>query len=321
MSKIIKYSIVVAVYNRPEEMEELLYSIKNQSFRNFELIIVDDGSHMSSRNVFEKYNKELNISYFFIENKGPALARNFGVGKAIGEWIIFLDSDCTIPQDYFHEVEFFLENNQIDFFGGPDMMDKNFTYLQKSINFSMTSLFTTGGIRGNEKSVDKFLPRSFNMGIKKEAFDDVKGFSDIRQYGEDLDLSYKLFFNGKSSALIPKAKVYHKRRTNLVNFLKQMIKSGKGRRFLDVKYEGVFRLFHLLPSLFFIGIIFGLMLFIFDYELSKSIQTLYGIYFFIIFLSSSYINMNPFIGFISVITTLTQFIGYGIGYIIALFEN
>jgi glycosyltransferase involved in cell wall biosynthesis len=321
MSKIIKYSIVVAVYNRPEEMEELLHSIKNQSFRNFELIIIDDGSQMSSRNVFEKYNKELNISYFFIENKGPALARNFGVDKAIGEWIIFLDSDCTIPQDYFHEVEFFLENNQIDFFGGPDMMDKNFTYLQKSINFSMTSLFTTGGIRGNEKSVDKFLPRSFNMGIKKEAFDDVKGFSDIRQYGEDLDLSYKLFFNGKSSALIPKAKVYHKRRTNLVNFLKQMIKSGKGRRFLDVKYEGVFRLFHLLPSLFFIGIIFGLILFIFDYELSKSIQTLYGIYFFIIFLSSSYINMNPFIGFISVITTLTQFIGYGIGYIIALFEN
>tara|TARA_B100001564_G_scaffold77955_1_gene62396 strand:+ start:6251 stop:7216 length:966 start_codon:yes stop_codon:yes gene_type:complete len=321
MKNKIKYSIVVAVYNRPEEMEELLYSIKNQSFRNFELIIVDDGSQMSSREVFEKYNKELNISYFFIENKGPALARNFGVFKAIGEWIIFFDSDCTIPDNYFYEVESFLENNQIDFFGGPDMMDKNFSYLQKSINFSMTSFFTTGGIRGSEKSVDKFLPRSFNMGIKKEAFDTVKGFSDIRQYGEDLDLSYKLIFNGKLSALIPKAKVYHKRRTNLVNFLKQMFKSGKGRRFLDVKYEGVFRLFHLFPSLFFTGFITGFILFLFDNTLSISIHNLYGSYFLIIFLSSSYINMNPIIGFLSVITTLTQFTGYGIGYIMALFDN
>ena len=201
------------------------------------------------------------------------------------------------------------------------MMDKNFSYLQKSINFSMTSFFTTGGIRGSEKSVDKFLPRSFNMGIKKEAFDTVKGFSDIRQYGEDLDLSYKLIFNGKLSALIPKAKVYHKRRTNLVNFLKQMFKSGKGRRFLDVKYEGVFRLFHLFPSLFFTGFITGFILFLFDNTLSISIHNLYGSYFLIIFLSSSYINMNPIIGFLSVITTLTQFIGYGIGYIMALFEN
>ncbi len=321
MSKKIKYSIVVAVYNRPEEMEELLSSIKNQSFRNIELIIVDDGSNMSSRKVFEKYKKELNISYFFIENKGPALARNFGVRKALGEWIIFFDSDCTIPENYFHEVDFFLQNNDIDFYGGPDMMDKNFTYFQKSINFSMTSLLTTGGIRGSERSVDKFLPRSFNMGIKKKAFNDVKGFSDIRQYGEDLDLSYKLIFDGKLSSLIPKAKVYHKRRSNLFNFFKQMFKSGKGRRFLDVKYDNVFRLFHLFPSLFLIILIIGLMLFLSDNILSDIIQTLYGSYFLIIFLSSSYVNKNPFVGFISVITTLTQFIGYGIGYIVALFDN
>ena len=321
MSNNIKYSIVVAVYNRPEEMEELLYSIENQSFRNFELIIVDDGSQMSSRQVFENFNKELDISYFYIENKGPALARNFGVSKSKGEWIIFFDSDCTIPKNYFHEVEFFLKNNKIDFFGGPDMMDKNFTYLQKSINFSMTSFFTTGGIRGSKKSLDKFLPRSFNMGIKKTAFNEVNGFSDIRQYGEDLDLSYKLIFNGNLSDLIPNAKVYHKRRTNLVNFLKQMFKSGKGRRFLDVKYEGVFRIFHLLPSLFFIGIIIGLILLLFDNILADSIQTLYGTYFLIIFFSSSYLNRNPLIGFISVITTFTQFIGYGIGYLVALFYD
>ena len=159
------------------------------------------------------------------------------------------------------------------------------------------------------------------MGIKKTAFNEVNGFSDIRQYGEDLDLSYKLIFNGNLSDLIPNAKVYHKRRTNLVNFLKQMFKSGKGRRFLDVKYEGVFRIFHLLPSLFFIGIIIGLILLLFDNILSDSIQTLYGTYFLIIFFSSSYLNRNPLIGFISVITTFTQFIGYGIGYLVALFHD
>ena len=159
------------------------------------------------------------------------------------------------------------------------------------------------------------------MGIKKTAFDEVSGFSDIRQYGEDLDLSYKLIFNGNLSDLIPNAKVYHKRRTNLVNFLKQMFKSGKGRRFLDVKYEGVFRIFHLLPSLFFIGIIIGLILLLFDNILADSIQTLYGTYFLIIFFSSSYLNRNPLIGFISVITTFTQFIGYGIGYLVALFHD
>ena len=236
MSKKVKYSVVVAVYNRPEEMNELLESIVQQEFKNLEIIIVDDGSDKSSREVSQKFRDQLNISYFFLENQGPALARNFGVTKSLGEWIIFFDSDCTIPKNYFFEVEKFLEQNDVSFYGGPDMMDESFTYLQKSINFSMTSLFTTGGFRGSKISIDKFLPRSFNMGIKKDAFEKVNGFSDIRQYGEDLDLSYKLIFYGNKSALIPAAKVFHKRRTNLFNFLNQMYKSGKGRHHLNIKY-------------------------------------------------------------------------------------
>ena len=199
MSKKVKYSVVVAVYNRPEEMIELLKSIADQTFRDFEIIIVDDGSDRSSRLAFQKYKSQLNLSYFFTENQGPALARNFGVKKSEGEWIIFFDSDCSIPNNYFFEVEKFLVDNDVSLYGGPDMMDESFTYLQKSINFSMTSLFTTGGIRGNKISIDKFLPRSFNMGIKREAFDEVNGFSNIRQYGEDLDLSYKLIFSGNTS--------------------------------------------------------------------------------------------------------------------------
>ena len=322
MSKKVKYSVVVAVYNRPEEMIELLKSIADQTFRDFEIIIVDDGSDRSSRLAFQKYKSQLNLSYFFTENQGPALARNFGVKKSEGKWIIFFDSDCSIPNNYFFEVEKFLSVNDVSLYGGPDMMDESFTYLQKSINFSMTSLFTTGGIRGNKLSIDKFLPRSFNMGIKREAFDEVDGFSNIRQYGEDLDLSYKLIFSGKKSSLIPDAKVFHKRRTNLLNFFNQMYKSGKGRHFLNIKYKNTFKLFHLFPSLFiFIFILSQISSIIFENKLGIIIQVTYLVYFCMIFLSSSIINKNPIIGLLSTITTIIQFFGYGIGYIMGLLKK
>ena len=322
MSKKVKYSVVVAVYNRPEEMIELLKSIADQTFRDFEIIIVDDGSDRSSRLAFQKYKSQLNLSYFFTENQGPALARNFGVKKSEGKWIIFFDSDCSIPNNYFFEVEKFLSVNDVSLYGGPDMMDESFTYLQKSINFSMTSLLTTGGIRGNKISIDKFIPRSFNMGIKREAFDEVDGFSNIRQYGEDLDLSYKLIFSGKKSSLIPDAKVFHKRRTNLLNFFNQMYKSGKGRHFLNIKYKNTFKLFHLFPSLFiFIFILSQISSIIFENKLGIIIQVTYLVYFCMIFLSSSIINKNPIIGLLSTITTLIQFFGYGIGYIMGLLKK
>ena len=322
MSKKVKYSVVVAVYNRPEEMIELLKSIADQTFRDFEIIIVDDGSDRSSRLAFQKYKSQLNLSYFFTENQGPALARNFGVKKSEGKWIIFFDSDCSIPNNYFFEVEKFLAVNDVSLYGGPDMMDESFTYLQKSINFSMTSLFTTGGIRGNKLSIDKFLPRSFNMGIKREAFDEVDGFSNIRQYGEDLDLSYKLIFSGKKSLLIPDARVFHKRRTNLLNFFTQMYKSGKGRYFLNIKYKNTFKLFHLFPSLFiFIFILSQISSTFFENKLGIIIQVTYGVYFCVIFFSSSIINKNPIIGLLSTITTLIQFLGYGIGYIMGLLKK
>ena len=322
MSKKVKYSVVVAVYNRPEEMIELLKSIADQTFRDFEIIIVDDGSDRSSRLAFQKYKSQLNLSYFFTENQGPALARNFGVKKSEGKWIIFFDSDCSIPNNYFFEVEKFLSVNDVSLYGGPDMMDESFTYLQKSINFSMTSLLTTGGIRGNKISIDKFIPRSFNMGIKREAFDEVDGFSNIRQYGEDLDLSYKLIFSGKKSSLIPNAKVFHKRRTNLLNFFNQMYKSGKGRHFLNIKYKNTFKLFHLFPSLFiFIFILSQISSIIFENKLGIIIQVTYLVYFCMIFLSSSIINKNPIIGLLSTITTLIQFFGYGIGYIMGLLKK
>ena len=321
MAKKTKFSIVVAVYNRPDEMSELLESILNQKFRDFEIIVVDDGSEKASKEIVASYENKLSIKYFFINNRGPALARNFGVNKALGEWIIFFDSDCTIPKNYFFEIKKYLEKNKIDFFGGPDMMDDNFSYLQKSINFSMTSFLTTGGIRGNKNSIDKFLPRSFNMGVKKKAFDDVGGFSNIRQYGEDLDLSYKLIFSGRKSALIADAKVYHKRRTNLNLFFNQMFKSGKGRHKLNVKYSGTFKLFHLFPTFFILGFVLSNIYYLIDVNDSLNIvQGVYFLYFILIFINSSIKNKNPLIGLLSLITTFIQFLGYGLGYVFSIIK-
>ena len=320
MSNKVKYSIIIPVYNRPEELKELILSISKQSFKNLEVIIVDDGSQISSIEIFQNFKKKLNISYFFTKNQGPALARNFGVKNANGEWIIFFDSDCTIPNNYFKILEKFLNSNFIDFFGGPDTLDDSFNSIQKSINFSMTSFLTTGGIRGRKKSIDKFLPRTFNMGVKKKLFNEVKGFSNIR-YGEDLDLSYRLLKKGKSSALIDKAFVNHKRRSNLSSFLKQIYNSGRARNFLNNKHKGTFRFYHLLPSLFIVFFILSFLFYLIDFRITLFILTVYILYFIIIFLSSSFINKNIYVGFLSIITTFTQFLGYGFGFLVAIFKD
>tara|TARA_B100000989_G_C19529670_1_gene468889 strand:- start:1926 stop:2888 length:963 start_codon:yes stop_codon:yes gene_type:complete len=320
MSNKVKYSIIIPVYNRPKELKELILSISKQSFKSLEVIIVDDGSQISSRVIFQNFKKKLNISYFFTENQGPALARNFGVKNANGEWIIFFDSDCTIPNNYFNILENFLNNNPIDFFGGPDTFDDSFNDIQKSINFSMTSFLTTGGIRGRKKSIDKFLPRTFNMGVKKKSFNEVEGFSNMR-YGEDLDLSYRLLKKGKSSAFIDKAFVNHKRRSNLSSFLKQIYNSGRARNFLNNRHKGTFRFYHLLPTLFVIFFILSFLLYLIDFRITLIILTIYSLYFIIIFLSSSFINKNIYIGFLSIITTFTQFLGYGFGFLVAIFKD
>ena len=181
ISQLVNWGMRKFVIITNPEYFNMIQEVTLGEFKDLEIIVVDDGSEKSSRKVVDSFKKNISIKYFFIENRGPALARNYGVNKSEGEWIIFFDSDCTIPKNYFFEVNKFLEKNKIDFYGGPDMMDKSFSYLQKSINYSMTSFLTTGGIRGSKKSIDKFLPRSFNMGVKKNAFDEVDGFSDIRQ--------------------------------------------------------------------------------------------------------------------------------------------
>ena len=318
-----KFSIIIPVFNRPDEIKDLIQSIVDQKYRDIEIIVIEDGSSITSNDIINSFKNKINLQYHEISNQGPGLARNQGVKFANAEWIIFFDSDCTIPKNYFYEVDEFLKSNtEVDFFGGPDKSNKSFSFLQKAINYSMTSILTTGGIRGSKYTVDKFLPRSFNMGMKKKNFLQVGGFSSMR-FGEDLDLTYRLLSSGAKSSIIKTAYVYHKRRNNLIGFFNQIFSSGSARVKLNQKHKGTFRFFHLLPSLFFIFFVFMCLLLLFkiDFNFIFLIQFIYGIYFMLIFLESSILNKNPLVGLLSVITTFTQFFAYGTGYLKAWIKN
>ncbi len=318
-----KFSIIVPVFNRPDEIKDLIQSIVDQKYRDLEIIVIEDGSSISSNDIINSFKNKINLQYHKISNQGPGLARNHGAKFAHAEWIIFFDSDCTIPKNYFYEVNEFLKSNvDIHFFGGPDKSKKNFSFLQKAISYSMTSVLTTGGIRGSQYSVDKFLPRSFNMGVKKKNFLEIGGFSSMR-FGEDLDLTYRLLSSGAKSSGIKNAYVYHKRRNNLIGFFNQIFSSGNARVKLNKKHKGTFRFFHLLPSLFviFFVLIHLFLLFKIDFNFILLLQFIYGIYFVLIFLESSILNKNPLVGFLSIITTIVQFFAYGSGYLRSWIKN
>ncbi|MGB1309163.1 MAG: glycosyltransferase, partial [Oceanihabitans sp.] len=199
----LNFSFIIPVYNRPEEIDELLNSFTKLTAKlAYEIVIIEDGSIVKAKEIVNKYSEKLNISYYFKKNSGPGDSRNFGMQKATGNYFIILDSDCVLPKQYLTEVIKSLDNEYVDCFGGPDAAHSSFTSLQKAINFSMTSVITTGGIRGNKNSVDRFQPRSFNMGISKAAFLKTKGFGAIHP-GEDPDLSIRLWGLGYKTKLIP----------------------------------------------------------------------------------------------------------------------
>ena len=223
-----RYSVIIPVYNRPDEVDELLQSLTRQSFKDFEVIIVEDGSSVPCKNVADRYQDILNIRYYSKPNSGPGQTRNYGAERSRGEYLIILDSDCILPEDYFQEVEKELQETPADAFGGPDRAHASFTDVQKAINYSMTSFFTTGGIRGGKKKMDKFYPRSFNMGVRREVYEALGGFSRMR-FGEDIDFSIRIFKGGYRCRLFPGAWVYHKRRTDLKKFFKQVHNSGIAR--------------------------------------------------------------------------------------------
>lgn len=306
----LKLSVIVAVYNRRDELQELLYSLLKQTDKNFEVIIVDDGSEYKLESLVSTYIKELDIKYFYKNNSGAGLSRNYGVKYASGNYFIFLDSDCIAPIHYIQNVRKELNFNYVDAFGGADSADKNFTDLQKAISYSMTSLLTTGGIRGNKKVINKFQPRSFNMGISKEAFESVGGFSELR-VGEDPDLSLSLWEKGYNTRFFPECKVYHKRRTSFKKFANQVYHFGIARPILNQRHPNYSKITFWLPSLFLIFTILSVLLSPFDYRFILPLL----LYCFSIMIDSGYKNKNIKIGILSLISTFIQFFSYGFGFL------
>ncbi|AMC09783.1 glycosyl transferase family 2 [Lutibacter profundi] len=308
----LQFSIIIPVYNRPQEIDELLASLTRQTYaKNFEVIIVEDGSTEKSDKIILKYKKILNINYFFKNNSGAGASRNFGMQKAIGNYFIIFDSDCIIPPHYLKEVADTLDKNYTDAYGGADAAHHSFTIIQKAINYSMTSFITTGGIRGSKKSVDKFQPRSFNFGISKKAFDKTKGFSDMK-IGEDIDLTFRLWQNNFKTQFIEKAFVYHKRRTTFQQFFKQTFAFGKARPFLNKKYPKTAKITYWFPTVFIVLFLFSIISFLLGIKLFLG---LFSAYFFLILVDSFIKNKKISVAVLSIFTTLIQFTGYGLGFV------
>ena len=311
------FSLIIPVYNRPEELSELLDSLSKSKYTaNFEVVIVEDGSTLKCDTVVSLYDSKLSISYFYKDNSGPGNSRNFGMQHAKGDYFIIFDSDCIIPANYLSEVEQSLERHYVDCFGGPDKALDSFSDIQKAINFAMTSFLTTGGIRGGSEKIDKFQPRSFNMGISRKAFEASKGFGNIHP-GEDPDLSIRLWNLGFETKLIPTAYVYHKRRIDWEKFALQVNKFGKARPILNSWYPQHNKLTFFFPSVFILG--FGLAVLLLVFTLDYLLK-LYFMYFLVLFLVSAFQNKSLKIGYLSVIAGWKQFYGYGTGFIESYFK-
>lgn len=310
-----KYSVIIPVYNRPEEVDELLHSLTRQSFTGFEVVVVEDGSTVSCKEVVDKYAGRLAIRYFVKPNSGPGQSRNYGAERSQGDYLVIFDSDCIIPPSYFEAVEKELQT-PADAFGGPDRAHDSFTPIQKAINYSMTSFFTTGGIRGGKKKMDKFYPRSFNMGIRRQVYSTLGGFAAMR-FGEDIDFSIRIFKGGYSCRLFPQAWVYHKRRTDLRKFFRQVYNSGIARINLYKKYPESLKAVHLLPAAFTLagGIFVLLGLFFPLFLLPLALFVL------VIFADASWQNRSLAIGCYSVAASFVQLTGYGTGFLRAWWKR
>lgn len=311
------FSIIIPVFNRPQEVDELLESLCTQTFNDFEVVVVEDGSTEKCEEVCQKYTDRLTLRYHFKPNSGPGPSRNYGAERSQGEYLIILDSDVIVPVDYLAIVKSELDREPCDAFGGPDRAHPSFTPIQKAINYAMTSFFTTGGIRGGAKKLDKFYPRSFNLGIKKSVFEALGGFAPMR-YGEDIDLSTRIFANGYSCRLFPGAYVYHKRRVKFSSFFRQVKHSGEARVILKKKYPDTFKLVHLLPAAFVVGNLFLVVMALFHHWLWLAPILLYCL---MVFVDSLIKNKDMKVALLSVPAAYVQLFGYGTGFIKASWND
>ena len=305
-----KFSIIIPVFNRPDEVDELLESLCQQTVKDFEVLIIEDGSVKPCKDVCDKYANILDLHYYAKENSGPGQSRNYGAERANGEYVIILDSDVVLPTGYLQAVEDELKQNPCEAFGGPDAAHPSFTPVQKAISYSMTSFFTTGGIRGGKAKLDKFYPRSFNMGIRRDVYLQLGGFTKMR-FGEDIDFSYRIVEAGFMPRLFPEAWVWHKRRTDFRKFFRQVYNSGIARINLEKRHPGTMKLVHLLPTVFTLGVI-GLLIISLFWPLACVPIILYSL---IILIDSSLKNKNLWVGILSIPAAFVQLMGYGFGFI------
>lgn len=334
------YSIIVPVYNRPDEVGELIESLTQQTLKDFEVIIVEDGSAILCEDVCSKYSNRLDIHYYKKQNSGPGQSRNYGAERASGVFLLILDSDVVLPKTYIESV-----NNELygggseavcDAFGGPDAAHDSFTPIQKAISYSMTSFFTTGGIRGGKTKLDKFFPRSFNMGIRRDVYMELGGFSKMR-FGEDIDFSYRIVEAGHNTRLFPTAWVWHKRRTDFRKFWRQVYNSGIARINLEKRHPGTMKLVHMLPMVFTVGVIglfivsfIGRMLMVYGpgpdpehrwYWLCLAPWLPILFYSLLVFTDSSIRNKSVGIGLQSIAAAFVQLMGYGCGFLYAWWQR
>lgn len=303
-------SIIIPVYNRPDELQDLLQSLSQQSESGFDVVVVEDGSTEKSDEVVQQFSDQLSIQYYFKKNSGPGDSRNYGCQKSKADFFVFFDSDCIIPPEYVATLK--KELGDIDAFGGPDRSHSSFTPIQKAISYSMTSLFTTGGIRGSKKSAEKFHPRSFNMGYKRKVFEATKGFSKLR-FGEDIDLSIRIFEHGFKTKLIPDCFVYHKRRTDFKKFFKQVFNSGIARINLYKRHPKSLKLLHFFPAAFVVYQLLTIPHAIYHREFWVLYPT--ALYLLLILIDASVAAKNLWIGILSVWASIVQLFGYGLGFI------
>lgn len=319
-----KYSFVIPVYNRPDEVDELLASLCTQSVKDFEVVVVEDGSTVPCREVLQRYNGRLDLHYYEKANSGPGPTRNYGVERATGEYVIILDSDVVLPEGYLAAVDEELERKACDAFGGPDRAHASFSPVQKAINYAMTSFFTTGGIRGGKKKMDKFYPRSFNMGCRRTVYNDLGGFAPMR-FGEDIDFSTRIFEGGHSCRLFPEAWVWHKRRTDLRKFFRQVFNSGIARINLTKRHPGTLKLVHLLPAVFTVGCALLALLTIVGVALGclYALLCLVPLVLFalIIFADATRQEHSVGVGLRAVVAAYVQLTGYGSGFLVAWWKR
>ena len=307
------FSIIIPLYNRPQEIDELLHTLTQQQYQNFEVLVIEDGSQLDAKDIVEFYQDRLNLRYFYKENEGQGFTRNFAFKHAKGDYFIIFDSDCLIPADYLTQVKTYLELHQLDAYGGPDAAHSSFSPTQKAISYAMTSLFTTGGIRGNKKHLGQFHPRSFNMGISRKVWEKTGGFK-LTRLGEDIEFSIRIHEMGFKIGLIPEAKVFHKRRTNFSQFFKQLHFFGRARINIYKHFPKELKLVHFFPAMFTLFLLLTLLSNLLNLQIASSCNFLLAVYILLIFFHSWAVNSSAKVAFLSIVAVFVQLSAYGLGF-------